>query len=280
MPSRIVLSGGQRLEVAGRVDVGRREYNQQVILDSPVAFWPLDEQSGSTMADAVGSLDGTVVDNGAITIGSTRVILDDNLDERSIALTNSGNPPSYIDVLNSAASGHALSTLGATGTDFCVELWLSTTLNSTPQTEWRSSNVAFEIRSEGSGLPNPRAVVANVGEGGGNFYFGSATNTGTSSFSSAAINDGNIHHCVVNVTEGTQCEFFIDGVSSGTGSPSASNSMASTIHLHNVTIGCRNQDGGGRVNGFNGTIDAVAVYSRRLTAQEITTHYNLGTFNA
>ena len=38
---------------------GRRAYADEVIADSPVAYWKLDETSGTTANDAIGSNNGT-----------------------------------------------------------------------------------------------------------------------------------------------------------------------------------------------------------------------------
>ena len=82
-----------------------------------------------------------------------------------------------------------------------------------------------------------------------------------------ALNDGNWHHiCIVQDSSGGNVNLtpYVDGSSSGSGSSTA------------FTVQVNNRIGDGHYGGVEASIDEVSIFSRALSASEVTTLYNSG----
>lgn len=230
-------------------------YASVVAADTPVAWWKLNETSGTSAADSGSGTAANGTYTNTYTLGRIGI---DSLDAgggTSVLFGSNG----YVTV------GTLPSKLQfASGTDFSVEAW-----------------VAF------SGTSNGPAVVTEAFAGDGNvrymlgFYSGSAVQQ-KASFGwyngswrlvsdSTDINDGGWHHLVGTYDGGAnQLELWVDGASVGTLTPGGTQPTGTeTLYLG------RRWDSGA---GFNGWIDEVALYSAKLTSTQIGAHY--GAFNA
>ena len=112
--------------------------------------------------------------------------------------------------------------------------------------------------------------------GGGSIYTSSnkisflISSTDSAQTSNTAINDGRWNHVCVTFVDSTDVvSYFFNG-----GTDGASSNATAFVHSASKTIG--NRSGGGSSTAFNGSIDDVRVYSRALSAGEITQLYNLG----
>src|SRR3989344_4887967 len=96
------------------------------------------------------------------------------------------------------------------------------------------------------------------------------SSTDSAQTSNTAINDGRWNHVCITFVDSTDVvSYFFNG-----GTDGASSNATAFVHSASKTIG--NRSGGGSSTAFNGSIDDVRVYSRALSAGEITQLYNLG----
>lgn len=157
-------------------------YAQEVLADSPIAFWRLGESSGTTATDSVGSYPMTYV--GSPTLGVTGAV------PGNTAITTAAGKYA---IRNSAVLTGAM--------PFTLEAWIKTTspgknILVVGKTTNKSSGIATDI--------NGKAVC--FGNGNAQTYY--------SAVSSASVNDGNWHH-IVGVIRDTGYEIYVDGSLSG-----------------------------------------------------------------
>lgn len=246
-------------------------YSDEVLADSPFAYWRLDETSGTVAADATtNAADGTYVDTPTLGQTSeanlgTSVLFEGSAtagDNESVSIATTAGTTDF------ATFGSALDT-GA----YTLEFWVNTTsvqtfmavvgiANSTPNlgdatlfTFWMNFSTAddhkMRVRDDGG-------VQAEI------------------DFTFANLNDGNWHHVVIRdtPTDGTSRGVFIDG-SSVTFTGSATLTGATSDFQHTFRIGC--QDERGTLNDFfQGRLDEVAVYQSILSNARIQAHFDAG----
>ncbi|MGC9941953.1 MAG: LamG domain-containing protein [Verrucomicrobiota bacterium] len=258
------------------VNVPITGYAKVVVADGPVAYWRLDEPSGSTNAvDAVGSFNGSYLPgNGSFDFDATTGI--PNSTDGAIGITNGATVsfPYAIEINPPGA--------------FSVEGWFqATSLPANPN----------DYRTPISSMSNP------FGEGptGWLVYQTAANNWSwwpySGYYGSVQLTDSD--QIVVNqwyyltlVYDGTTFTFYVNGVAqaSGTDSGFVQNGNvpevagSSSYYNYNYTdnngngitgsyptvLGWRSDEG---FNPFEGTIDEVAVYNKPLTPQQIQNHF-------
>lgn len=226
-------------------------YADEVLADSPFAYWRFEETSGATVADEGGVHDGTMFGANLAMAG------------RQGSAVSFDGTDDYIDV-------GTLGTFGSGMEDFAAELWMRSTetaaevmfgtinaANLTSVALWQNYNQNIE-NDPGNLLLFIRNDTNNV------LFCGPTTNPG--------VNDGSWHHIVVNKTL-NDIEFWIDGVSvtlSGSGGMSTFSD-----YIYSMMIGARNDEGAARFFS-NVDIDEFALYSSPLTGARIAAHYNAG----
>lgn len=221
-------------------------YFAEVMADTPISYWKLDETSGTTATDAVGG------NNGTYTGGYT-------LNQPGIPST--GRPSALFNGTSGYVALGTPASLNITAA-WTLEAWVY--LTSTP-------NGSAVIGEQYTGAGNPilyelgfglNALSANL-EGG--YYTGSAWKTITGS----ALSLNTWHH-IVCTWDGTMLRLYADGaqVASGAQSPGP------TAGMNALYIGRRHDAIGSPF--FPGRIDEVAIYSTALSAARITSHYNAG----
>lgn len=247
-------------------------YASIVQADSPVAYWHLDETSGSTMADAQNIDPGTY--QGGYTLGQSPLI----------------QPASGTSVSFNGSTGYATApTLTALqgGNTRSIELWFKTTYDGGEPLFDSGDGGGTNYQMFNLQTTGPNTVCCNpappnssglyVGDWGEDVYV-----------PGLYLADGKRHH-VVLVLISTSLWIYVDntlpkGFVAGSGGwptrypvaqpftlPSALNTAANPILIGNT----RHSDGGAS-NFFQGQIDEVAVYSTALTATKVQNHWQSG----
>jgi len=217
---------------------------------NPTAYWTLNETSGTTAADSVGSYDGTLINFPA----------DDSqwVSGKFAGALNFDGTNDHVDI-----TGYNGVTDGDSRT--CTA-WIKTASSQQGQIlSWGTSadGQKWMFRTESDG-------TFGVGVWGGYIK------------TSQAINDGQWHHvAAVLLDDGSpdlsEIQLYIDGVLET--SPYVSNSrLIQTSALESVLIGTRlDSDGVTYVQQFQGLIDDVRIYERALSAEEIQQLYQVAT---
>ena len=218
--------------------------------DTPGAWWPLSETTGSTVYDYSGAgNNGTI--NGSPTMGvaGPRPPAQLGFDSGALAYQFDG-VSSYID----CGTGPSL----AGATDFSVEAWVNTT-NS-------AAGTVVQQRSTGSGYNGEYQLQVNAN---GTLYFlvygGGYQFSFNSPVSGKYVNDGNWHH-IAATRAGAVGTLYIDGAAAAAATNATVAPLNATI---NTFIGADYRNGN---NYFSGQIADVAVYSHALSAATIANH--------
>ena len=258
------------------VNVPLTGYGAIVAADHPVAFWELNEPSGSSTAvDAVGSFDGTYTL--AVTNGIT--------DTSSILFGEPGGVPG--DTNTSVSLFSPTPGLGGTiqvpwapelnpDIPWTVEAWVQPASLGANGGDYR-----VVLSSEYNEYPNPFNGWYIYQQPNGTFAF--VPQPGNGFLTAGSITPGNWYHLVVT-DDGTNFNFYINGVLAV-----APYSVASADFIPDgdginpdgsAAIG--GDDGGnfvmgqrtdGAFNTYQGGVQDTAVYNYALTPEQITTHY-------
>lgn len=220
-------------------------YSSEVLADSPVAYYRLDETSGSTAADSSGNaLDGTYVNSptlnqtGAIT-GNAAVLFARASSQR----VNLGTPAA----------------LNITG-QVTVECLYK-------PTSFPTGSVVHTLAGHGYG--GNTGYVVNIYQSAGNVYLQIGSFGGGSHGVSWAItgwSTGQWKHIAAGYT-GTAWKIFVDGSEVATATV-GTGALTSTA---NSAIGAT--DTGSFVDHADGTIDEVAVYNTWIGSTRIAAHF-------
>jgi hypothetical protein len=186
-------------------------YDQEVLADSPVAYWRLDETSGTVAHDSSGNgLNGTY--SGAITFGQAGAVAGDSAAQFGDLASISVPDNNLLDLGTSANPG------------FAIELWIK----APPPTQSQYATIISKNNS-GNDAANPYIIrfASN-----GDFLFGFLGDNNTLDSSvvfddGATINPGvtnthvldNAWHHLVFTGDSTIWEAYVDGVRVGSRSP-------------------------------------------------------------
>ena len=226
-------------------------YTTDVAQDSPGAYWPLGETSGTIAIDYSGA-DHNGTNNGGLTLGAAgpRPPSYQGFSPGKLAYQFDGSS-SYID----CGTGPSLSGT----TDFTLEAWINTTATAAGQivqqryTNGYNGEYYLSINADGT--------VYFLLYGGGGYQF---TMTSPNS-----VNDGNWHHIAAVRRNGTNGVIYIDGTAV------VSQNVAPIAPLDNTFITYIGADMRDSVSYFNGSISDVAIYPYALSASRIGLHaYN------
>jgi hypothetical protein len=200
---------------------------------SLVAYWKLNEVSGSVASDSKGSYSATI--NGSVTVGSSGKV--------DKAMYFPGTATAYL----STSSAPSL-------TDhFTIATWIK--LSSL--TAWS------RIIRLGNSYPSGESFAIQVNASGGisNYvYWSDGTNNGVTT---SAISTGQWYQ-VVTTYDGATLSFYLDGVLAS--STSVSGKSIRNPDINSVYFS-------GSSNPFNGYVDDTAVWTTALTATEVKTLY-------
>jgi hypothetical protein len=264
-PANSATPAAATLNVQNRaVTVPLTGYGAMVAADKPVAYWRLDETSGSgTAVDAVGSFDGTYTPNaGAINYDVLPVGIPNDTDP-AVGLTNGATVQvPFAPELNptgpwSVESWVEPSSLGANGNDYRVVL-----------------------SSEYNSYPNPNNGWYLYQQPNNTFAF--VPQPGNAFVTAGSIAAGSWYHLVIT-DDGPNFNFYINGVLAVAPFPLASAGYipnGSGINLDGSPALAPGKGGfvlGQRTdlqfNTFEGNMDDTAVYNYALTPQQIQNHF-------
>jgi hypothetical protein len=223
-------------------------YSDRVIADGATNYWRLNEPSGTSAVDVIGTAHGTI--SGGVTLGTAGAIADG-----STAMTFDATGD-WVSVPNGPYA--------AIGTGpLTVECWIKTTTS--PPTQPFVLDIGGGANGAGFALlidpTNANVKIAN----------GTTAVYANRPFSY----DGQWHHVVGVLTRGTpdRLQMFVDGVGGVVANPPANGwNITSARALLFGTY-----SGGEASPDFRyfGALDEVAIYPRALTAPEIAAHYAL-----
>lgn len=224
-------------------------YTTDVAHDSPSAYWPLGETSGTTAVDYSGAGHNGNLSN-SVTLGVT------GPRPPSYAGFDAGKTAYQFDGATAYINcGNGPSLSGTT--DFTVEAWVNTTATTMArlisQRSGFDGEYMFDINADGS-------LQFTIYGGGYQFNFGTARK----------VNDGLWHH-IAAVRNGTNGAIYIDG----TLAANATGPVRPLDASFTTFIGF---DGRDAASYFNGALSDVAIYPVALSTHTITLHAYHGQF--
>jgi O-glycosyl hydrolase len=251
-------------------------YMSAVLADQPVAYYHLDETSGTTAADASGNNYNATYQGSSYSLNQQGIF-----GSGSDAAVQLAGDNGYVSTANQSTP------LAATTSnhDRTVELWFNTSQTNTQNlfatgspghtSIFDISLVGTDVQPGGCGSPGGIGLYVR-------FWDNDLYLTGLS------LADAQWHYVVVTVSNsGNTVNVFIDG-KQPTGyvwngscyTPSAQTqpfSMPYPVNTAATPIGLGNSDWGG---GFSGAMDEVAIYPTALTAVRVAAHYAASGKNA
>lgn len=228
-------------------------YNAIVLWDQPAALWRLDETSGPTAADAIGSNDGSYV--GGVTFAAAG------------ALPGDPNPSAGFDGSSGYVAVPFAANLNPSG-PFSIEAWVnpsqSTDSGGTPcpvsSAQMNGNRSGWQIRQRDTGW---QFVLYT--------HSGSAVaNDGIANTAVGGVPALNSWTHLVGVYDGTTTTLYVNGVPYSSSVAGYVANYDDGVNLPGpFTIGARSSLN----NNFAGRVDEVAFYNRVLTANEVTSHF-------
>lgn len=228
-------------------------YRDEVLADSPTAYYRLGEAAGTTAADEVGAHAGTYVNTptlgaaGAVA-GNTAVTFAAGSSQRVLTTT--------------------LGTLGANLLTASAEFWVKTTTT--------ALGAAFGVLNTGTTVAWQCFLNANatgaLSVGSTQFYVRDNTGLQVQGTISTNLYDGAWHHVVMVVTSATTFAVYVDGVAV-TVTYGLQNTLATFVNFGFApTIAARNNRG--TIDTFlSATLDEAAFYPTRLSAARVAAHF-------
>jgi hypothetical protein len=217
------------------------EYANRLLgMSGLVSYWRLGETSGTVAADSKGTNPGTYT--GGFTLNQTGALTDPN---KAVRLTRASS--GYVAVPDSASLD--------VGDAFSIVLWV----------KLASVGPDMDLFYKGTGAPH----IDLIGGGGTQIRFEKGDTASVASATVTALGTTN-WHMIVWAKNGTDNRFYLDGTAL---SPTITNQ---TI-VNTASPLWFGQRGGGTPEFLDGTIDEYALFNRALTAQEVSTLYNLRT---
>jgi hypothetical protein len=238
-------------------------YPDLILSDHPVAYYRLEETSGSTVADSSGNgFDGTIVTDST---GNFPKLGQLGIDTNSVLF--SGGADHIIipyDLLLSPTNAD-----GVTGAPFSAECWAQATTQSLSD---YTSPLAMS-GAYGGAYPNASGWNFYQTQGPNSFWALYIRGTIVNALNATSpLTLLQWYHLAVT-WDGTNAIFYVNGVRQGT--PQAIVYKAvDPIAGYAGSIGSGPQTGHGA---FAGGVDEVAFYTNALTAAQIAAHYQLGT---
>lgn len=220
-----------------------------------VAYWPLDEASGTTANDAVGSNDGTLQNTPTLGVAITPITAGD------VGMTFASASSEHVTVPDNAAWHWG------TG-DWSVEMWLKR--NGDPS----GDEYLISQGSPGSGGTGFHWQF----DGGGGSFMESQIDTVAIVSAGTSITDDAWHHAVVTHDRDGNGNWYVDGSAanlSGTPTNISSKSAYNVTNTGTLYIARR-----GLGNYWNGGIAKVALYNVALSAATVSAHYAARTATA
>lgn len=211
-------------------------YRDQVLADSPLGYWRLNEASGTNAADSSGNGNAGTYTGAGVTYSQPGLLLNEGdaavLFDGVAGDVNLGNPAAF-----------------QIGTG---------TLEAIVQTTTKAPGANFR-----SIIGKNSAYFMGVDQNGNLVFFDFTTSTARSS--GVVITDGLPHHVVLTFQSGVAggSQLYVDGKAAGSGQL-----MTVSAQTSSVALGWNSAS-----QFFGGTVDECAIYGTVLSAARITAHY-------
>lgn len=239
----------------------RRRYLAEVLADSPLAVWMLDDTSGTTVADASGN-SRTLTYYNSPTLAQTGP----SANIAKSVLFNGTNQIAY----NGSITGMNV----AASANWTFETWIKYTSTSFGG---RGAGLVASRWSDTSGLSGGKTIGIdlNVDSTAGKIQASSLDSAGTTAILiswAGSLNDGAWHHIVVTSVSGGAMTLYVDNVSRA----SSSTARYTGTGARGAMIGGFQYPAPGPNDFFPGNVAAVAAYSSTLSTARIQAHYVAG----
>jgi len=223
-------------------------YPTIILADNPVAYWRMNARSGTLELDRTANHnDGTL--SGGVTLNTAGPLSDldpamtfDGVDDQIVAPASTS--------LNGVGNG-----------SFTIEVWVKPAVTG-------NSSVISKSALSGTGADgwHLRLRTSNQAQLRG----GDGTNVFAGSSAAGSVPVGVWTHvvAVLDRTQATIPQLYINGVASGTGNPAVA--MGALAPANPVLIGVTPE---AATNSFKGDLDEIAIYATVLTPTQIAAHY-------
>jgi hypothetical protein len=223
-------------------------FAQAALTDNIAAYWKFDEGSGTTAADAVGGNDGTLTGSPSWT---TSGLVND-------AITYNGSSQ-----YTKTSSGLSVSSA------FTVALWVNPSVTLSSSGDYgifeygtaSASKIAIELNASGGSARLLTPDLSNTS------YYADSSYVGVTSF------NANTWYFIVLIYDGSTKKLYANGATDSHMGVSATGTIGSGTQF---MVGGDQHGSSGAAHYFPGTIDEVGIWSRALTATEISQLYNSG----
>ena len=229
-------------------------YAQTVISNTPVAYYRLDESSGTIAHDFMNGNNGVY---NSVTLGATGY----NPNDPDKAAT-------FGPAINSYVGSVPIDFATAGSATFSVEAWVKGNTQTT--------DAGIIAKGTGGGGEQFNLDTGNGGSLHEFRFFVRDASTGVHLANGTIAPNGVWHHVVgvCNQTAG-YVALYIDGVSNASSTITAGTGLLSSTNA--VSIGSRQSGTTAYDAQFNGSLDEVAIYNVALTPAQIANHYNVRT---
>jgi Concanavalin A-like lectin/glucanases superfamily/Bacterial Ig-like domain (group 2)/Immunoglobulin I-set domain len=215
-------------------------YAGAVIGDGPVAYWRLDETSGTNLNDTYNNNNGTY--SGAETLGAASLIFGSS--DPAVTFAGGTATVPYNPGLNPST--------------FTIEFWAEPTA--------LAASYVLALQDRSTGGRRGYAVQFDNVTSGWDFTLGTNNTQFATVSSGSPVQVGTLYHVVASY-DGTTARLYVNGVLVN----SAPIVYAAVSNAVNLTIASRNGN-----NAAPATLDEVSLYNYAFTSTQVSTHYALG----
>jgi len=234
---------------------GLASYIKKVTKDGATALWLLNETSGSTATDSIGTVNLTYRNSPTLNVAGP------GTKDLAAAVTFNGSPE------NAFSDDSATFTTAAAGA-WSIETWVKFTDTS-------QNRFAFVVRGD-QGIEQRVTGMLFVNRGGvaGEIGLRSVTDGGLGFTINSAntFNDGNWHHLCGTAAAAGAMKLYVDGVLQA-----SSTQLRNTgVNQRSITVASNRSGLTTYTDYFTGTAAACAYYPLELTSAQVTKHDQLG----
>ena len=233
-------------------------YSETVLLDSPTAFYLMDETSGATAADTSGNGYNATIQGGVTLNVST------GLTGIPKAMTFNGSTGVIYSPNNAAFTK-------SPDTAWSVDWWFKTT-----DTNLDNLKNHFSIRDNNA---NDAGTLVQAFQSYNNagYVIGSSFASGSGRVNletTSNVSNGSWHYAALTAVSGGAFKFYIDGTE--VASSSTTRRSTNSGNNYSLSIGANRVGASSWQQFFDGSLTAVAFYSTTLSGSSVSAHYSAG----